>query len=185
MNHFATIDGGRPGTVAFVASDKPDAGALRRADARGIERATLVDAADGPAMLATLREREIDTVALAGYLQYVPTDVTRAYRGRLVNVHPSLLPAFGGRGMYGSRVHRAAIAAGVRISGATVHFVDDEYDHGPIIAQMPVPVFPSDDATQLAARVLRAEHVLFPLAIEAIVAGRVTLTRAGRVEGSV
>ena len=93
----------------------------------------------------------------------------------MVNVHPALLPAFGGRGMYGNRVHHAVIESGARVSGVTVHFVDTQYDHGAIIAQWPVPVFASDDAGTLAARVLRVEHILYPRVIDAVAAGRLSL----------
>jgi len=119
---------------------------------------------------------------LAGYLQFVPADVTRRYIGRLLNVHPALLPDFGGAGMYGARVHRAVLAAGVRTSGPTVHFVDDVYDHGPVIARWPVPVRADDDEHSLAARVLLAEHLLFPRVVQAVAAGQVRLTADGRVD---
>src|SRR6185436_1036035 len=97
------------------------------------------------------------------------------FTGRIVNVHPALLPAFGGPGMYGQRVHQAVIESGARVSGVTAHFVDEVYDSGPIIAQWPVPVFPSDDATSLAARVLRVEHLVYPRVVDAVAAGRTTL----------
>jgi folate-dependent phosphoribosylglycinamide formyltransferase PurN len=126
--------------------------------------------------LADLLERQnIELVALAGYLRYVPTEVVNRYAGRIVNVHPALLPAFGGPGMYGRRVHDAVLAAGVSVSGVTVHFVDEVYDRGRIIAQWPVPVLAGDDRDALAARVLRVEHILYPRVVDAIAAGRVTL----------
>ncbi len=185
LEHFREAKAAQVGRIALVVSDAAGAPALDKAVAGGAEPAILSNPDDGRAMLALLHDRRIDLIALAGYLRRVPDEVTEAYRGRLVNVHPSLLPAFGGRGMYGSRVHRAVIAAGVRVSGVTVHFVDDQYDHGPIIAQNPVPVFPSDDAGTLAERVLRAEHGLYPLAVEAVAAGRVTLCEGGSVRGTV
>jgi folate-dependent phosphoribosylglycinamide formyltransferase PurN len=98
----------------------------------------------------------------------------------MVNVHPALLPAFGGRGMYGSRVHAAVIAAGARVSGATVHFVDERYDQGAIIAQWPVPVLSADTPQALAARVLRVEHALYPPAILAVAQSRISLDQSGR-----
>jgi phosphoribosylglycinamide formyltransferase 1 len=172
-------------TVSLVVSDRADAGALARAVRHGVESLALTDHADGPALEAVLRERRIDLIALAGYLRHVPDVVTRAYRGRMLNVHPSLLPAFGGPGMYGTRVHAAAIAAGVRVSGATVHFVDEVYDRGPIIAQWPVPVLPTDTADTLAARVLRVEHALYPRAVAAVAAGDIRLESSGQVAGTV
>jgi phosphoribosylglycinamide formyltransferase-1 len=194
LSYFVGAEGARrspkegeaaQGTIALVASDNPAAGALGRGTARGIEALVLSQWANGPVLVDLLGDRRIDVIALAGYVRRVPPEVTGAFRGRMLNIHPSLLPSFGGTGMYGRRVHEAVIAAGVRVSGATVHFVDDQYDHGPIVAQVPVPVFPSDDAATLAARVLRVEHALYPRAIEAVVAKRVTLGDDGRVAGSV
>jgi folate-dependent phosphoribosylglycinamide formyltransferase PurN len=98
----------------------------------------------------------------------------------MVNVHPALLPAFGGPGMYGARVHRAVLESGARLSGPTVHFVDEIYDHGPIIAQWPVPVLHGDDETSLAARVLRIEHLLLPRIVHQLTAGRITADDTGR-----
>ena len=98
-----------------------------------------------------------------------------------MNVHPALLPAFGGPGMYGARVHRAVLDAGARISGATVHFVDEQYDRGPIIAQWPVPVLAADTPETLAARVLRVEHILYPRVVHAVAADHIALAADGRV----
>ena len=103
-----------------------------------------------------------DLVVLAGYLKLVPAEVIDRYRGRILNVHPALLPAFGGKGMYGHRVHEAVLASGARESGATVHLVDEVYDRGAILAQARVPVLPGDDPETLAARVLEVEHRLLP-----------------------
>jgi formyltetrahydrofolate-dependent phosphoribosylglycinamide formyltransferase len=159
--------------IALVIADRACA-ALERADAAGIERSLIpVRGADPDelalATLAALEGAAIDVVALAGYLQLVPAPVVERFRGRIVNVHPALLPAFGGPGMYGRRVHEAVIRAGVRVSGATVHHVDEEYDRGRPIAQWPVPVLPDDSPEALAARVLRVEHWLYPIAIERLV----------------
>jgi formyltetrahydrofolate-dependent phosphoribosylglycinamide formyltransferase len=169
--------------VVLVASDRAGVGALERAAARGIAARPVADPADGGAMLTLLGEFAADLVVLAGYLKHVPDVVTRAYRGRMLNVHPSLLPAFGGPGMYGARVHRAVLAAGARVSGATVHFVDEAFDRGPIVAQWPVPVRAGDTPELLAARVLRVEHLLVPRAVEAVAAGRVALGEDGGVRG--
>ena len=171
----------RAATVALVASDRPGAGALERARRRGVTTVSLDPAHRGDGMASLLESHAIDYIALAGYMRFVPGNVTRQWRGRIVNVHPSLLPAFGGAGMYGIRVHQAVIAAGVRITGATVHFVDEQYDHGPIIAQSPVPVFPDDTADALAERVLAVEHSIYPPALDAVARGRVTLGADGRV----
>jgi formyltetrahydrofolate-dependent phosphoribosylglycinamide formyltransferase len=172
-----------PPTIVLVASDRPDAGVLQRARRRGIDACALADHADAAELSRLLTTHRIDLIALAGYLRHVPDSVTRAFRGRIVNIHPSLLPAFGGPGMYGRRVHAAVVAAGVRVSGATVHFVDEAYDRGPIIAQWPVPVSPDDTPDAVAARVLVAEHQLYPRTIAAVAAGRITLGEDGRVRG--
>lgn len=182
LDHLDALGSQRGGEVVLVASDRADAGALQRAGARGI--ATSVLSSD-EALEPLLAEHRIDLVALTGYLRFVPDAITQRYAGRIVNVHPSLLPSFGGGGMYGMRVHQAAIAAGVRVSGATVHFVDAQYDHGPIIAQWPVPVYPLDDARTLAARVLTVEHLLYPRVVDALAAARIRLTGGNRVSGSV
>jgi len=121
-------------------------------------------------------------VVLAGWLKLIPVGVVRAFRGRMINIHPALLPSFGGPGMYGRRVHEAVVASGARISGATVHFVDEVYDHGAIIAQWPVPVMEEDDAEALAARILKLEHRLLPTVVRAFAEGKFALDRAGRVE---
>jgi folate-dependent phosphoribosylglycinamide formyltransferase PurN len=125
----------------------------------------------------------VELVVLAGYLSLVPAEVTERYAGRMLNVHPALLPSFGGHGLYGARVHRAVLAAGARVSGATVHFVDAHYDRGPIVAQWPVPVLADDTPESLAARVLRVEHLLFPRVVDAVARGAIGLDAGGRVRG--
>lgn len=167
-------DGARGVRIARVIASRPGIGALERAARAGVE-ATVVDAretgAEGfsDALLAALEG--IDLVVLAGWLTLVPAEVVRRFHGRMLNVHPALLPAFGGRGMYGMRVHRAVIESGVRVSGATVHRVDERYDEGGIVAQWPVPVRDGDTPETLAARVLAVEHRLLPLAVEAVAGG--------------
>ena len=183
LDYFDALGSQRAATVALVASDRASAGALERARRHDIAAVSLDATQRGAGLAGLLASHAIDVIALAGYLRFVPTDVTRAWRGRIVNVHPSLLPSFGGAGMYGMRVHEAVLAAGVRLSGATVHFVDEEYDRGPIIAQWPVPVLPTDTPETLAARVLDVEHRLYPAALDAVARRRVTLGADGRVAG--
>jgi folate-dependent phosphoribosylglycinamide formyltransferase PurN len=125
----------------------------------------------GALILAELEAHRIDLVVLAGYLQLVPIEIVERYHGRMLNVHPALLPAFGGQGMYGLRVHRAVIESGARVSGATVHLVSDRYDEGRIVAQWPVPVLPWDTPESLAERVLAVEHRILPMAVEAVATG--------------
>jgi formyltetrahydrofolate-dependent phosphoribosylglycinamide formyltransferase len=168
--------------IVLVASNRAPSGALAWARDRGITASTLGSEGDNAdTILRMLGSARVDCVVLAGYLRLVPPEVVRAYRGRLLNVHPALLPAFGGRGMYGARVHRAVLDSGARVSGPTVHFVDEVYDHGEIIAQWPVPVFADDTEAALAARVLRAEHLLLPRVTHFVATGRIALDEDGRV----
>jgi phosphoribosylglycinamide formyltransferase-1 len=141
----------------------------------------LEDPGDSATWLELLQRHETELLVLAGYLRLVPAPVISAYRSRIINVHPSLLPAFGGKGMYGHRVHQAVLASGARESGATVHLVDEVYDHGRVLAQARVPVLPDDTPQRLAARVLEVEHRLLPAAVLAAAqAGRpVELTESG------
>jgi formyltetrahydrofolate-dependent phosphoribosylglycinamide formyltransferase len=172
-NLGALIEALPPGSeaeVALVVSNRADAPALDRARARGIPAVTLDDPANGAEWQRRLKEHRVDLVVLAGYLRLVPADVVAAWRGRMVNVHPALLPAFGGPGMYGARVHRAVLESGARESGATVHLVDEDYDRGAILAQARVPVEPGDTPERLAARVLAAEHRLLPEVVRAAAA---------------
>lgn len=183
IDHFRVLGDARGGDVVLVASDRADAGALERASRAGIATATVASrrAPMGTGLAALLLEHRVDLLLLAGYLQLVPADVTRHMAGRVLNVHPGPLPEFGGPGMYGARVHRAVLAAGVAFSGPTVHFVDEVYDHGAAIAHWPVPVLEGDDDHALAARVLRAEHLLFPRVVQAVATGRVALDARGSV----
>jgi phosphoribosylglycinamide formyltransferase 1 len=185
LDQFDALGDERAGDVVLVASDRRDAGALTRAAARDIPTAIIQTPASTPRgqpLDAILDEYRIDLVALGGYLRLVPAETVERFRGRLVNVHPALLPAFGGAGMYGARVHQAVLDAGAMVSGVTVHFVDQAYDRGPVIAQWPVPVLVDDTAASLAARVLRVEHVLYPLAVNAVAAGRIALAADGTVK---
>ena len=160
-------DDGTAGRVALVVSDRREAGALERAGRAGIPTRVIpvgqrADDEIATETIAALEEHDVELIALAGYTRRVPAPVITRYRDRILNIHPALLPAFGGRGMYGSRVHEAVLAAGCTVSGATVHLVDEEYDRGRILAQWPVPVVENDDAAALAARVLQVEHWLYP-----------------------
>lgn len=157
--------------VVLAVSDRPNAAALTRAGEAGLERRVVRtvgrhtdEIADET--IAVLREHDIDLVALAGYLRLVPAEVVRRYRDRIINIHPALLPAFGGSGMYGTRVHRAVLDAGCLVTGVTVHHVDERFDEGRPIIQWPVPVLRGDSPERLGARVLEVEHIVYPLAIE-------------------
>lgn len=162
-----------PARVVLVLSNRPDAPGLERAAAAGIPSAALRDPADAKEWLQALERHAVDLVVLAGYLKLVPAGVIARFRGRIINVHPALLPSFGGKGMYGRRLHQAVLASGARESGATVHLVDEAFDRGAILSQARVPVLPGDDPERLAARVLEVEHRLLPAAVlAAAAAGR-------------
>ena len=127
------------------------------------------------ALQSALANARPDLVCLAGYMRKVPDTVVAEYAGRLMNIHAALLPAFGGQGMYGRHIHEAVLAYGAKVSGCTVHFVDEHYDTGPIILQSAVPVEDDDTPETLAARVLAAEHAAYPHAISLFAAGRLSL----------
>jgi len=144
--------------VARVISSRADAGALARARRASVPTAVLRDPSDPAELLAALGDAQL--VVLAGYLKLVPTPVVSRFRDRMINIHPALLPDFGGPGMYGQHVHEAVLASGATESGATVHLVDEAFDGGKIIAQEKVRIEPGDTPDTLAARVLEAEHRL-------------------------
>jgi phosphoribosylglycinamide formyltransferase-1 len=155
--------------ISAVLSDR-DALALNTATSRGWKTHRLEDHSDGQEWLDILDEVGADLVVLAGYLRLVPPSVVDRFRGRIINIHPALLPRHGGPGMYGRRVHEAVIAAGDSESGATVHLVDEVYDRGKPLGQGRVLVMPDDTPERLAARVLELEHRLLPAAVRAAAA---------------
>jgi phosphoribosylglycinamide formyltransferase/phosphoribosylglycinamide formyltransferase-1 len=168
IDHFDNISRERIAKVVLVASNRADSPALIRAATASIDIASFDAADEGDQLLDVLQRSRVDLVVLAGYLKRIPPKVVREYSGRILNIHPALLPDFGGEGMYGARVHEAVIASGAKESGVTVHIVNDEYDRGPIVAQWRVPVEPSDTADALASRVLSVEHVVYPRVIEMV-----------------
>ncbi len=177
----ATEEGSLPAEVVCCVSNTPEAGALDRA-ARHEVPTQVIPPADfdapapfGRALLDTLSEHDVSFIALAGYMCKVPDNVVEAFRNRMTNIHPALLPAFGGKGMYGMHVHRAVLDYGVHWTGATVHLVNEEYDQGPIVLQQPVPVYADDTPEGLAARVQDVEHRLYPEALRLFAEDRVRL----------
>lgn len=176
----ASGSGSLSGDIALVVASTKKAYGLVRAAEAGIEnwvfRSEKFDSpeAAGDELLSRLQRRKIGYIALAGYLKLLPPQVVAAYRGRIVNIHPALLPKFGGKGMYGRHVHEAVLAAGETESGPTVHMVDEIYDNGRILEQMKVPVLDGDTPETLAARVLEAEHKLYPKVLDKLIKGEYT-----------
>jgi phosphoribosylglycinamide formyltransferase-1 len=170
--------------IVLVVGGKAGAPALLRAAEAGLTTHVVDpkagdEAAYADALLHALHAAGADTIALAGYMRRLPSSVVAAYRHRVLNTHPALLPAFGGKGMYGEHVHRAVLDYGVKMSGCTVHFVDEDYDTGPIIAQRCVPVRDDDTPETLAARILPEEHAAYVEALQWLAEGRLSV--AGRV----
>jgi phosphoribosylglycinamide formyltransferase-1 len=157
--------------VALVLSDQPQAPVVERARNAGIPVYCLSskERKDGAAQLAILRSYGIDFIALAGYMRLVPKAVVAAYARRMLNIHPSLLPKYGGQGMYGDRVHEAVIAAGERESGITIHWVSDAYDEGAIVEQHRLTIPPAWDAAALKKAVQELEWTHYPRVIDAVI----------------
>ncbi|MDR2883087.1 MAG: phosphoribosylglycinamide formyltransferase [Alistipes sp.] len=170
MEHFADSPIAR---VVLLVSDNPEAGALGRARRFGVPTAVFYRAefANGTAPLAALRATGVDYLVLAGFLRLVPLSIIEAWRDRIVNIHPALLPKYGGKGMYGDNVHRAVIAAGESESGITIHRVDERYDEGAVIAQFRCPVNPGDTPETLATKIHALEHRHFSAIIERDIIG--------------
>ncbi|XP_058212376.1 phosphoribosylglycinamide formyltransferase, chloroplastic isoform X2 [Rhododendron vialii] len=159
--HEAIVEGSVEGEIVVLVTNKPGCGGAEYARDNNIpvilfpgmkEQPDVLSAND---LVTTLRRYKIDFILLAGYLKLIPVELVRAYPRSILNIHPSLLPAFGGKGYYGMKVHQAVIASGARYSGPTIHFVDEHYDTGRILAQRVVPVLANDTADELAARVLQ------------------------------
>jgi phosphoribosylglycinamide formyltransferase 1 len=165
--------------VRLVISSSPTAGGLQYAIDAAVPTEIFVRKnftsaqAYGDAIFAACRAAGVDYVAMAGFLKLAP--VPDDFAGRVLNIHPALIPAFCGHGMYGHRVHEAVLDYGAKVTGVTVHFVDNEYDAGPIIWQQPVPVFDDDTAETLAARVFEAEKEAYPHVLQLLAAGRIKL----------
>jgi phosphoribosylglycinamide formyltransferase 1 len=167
--------------VRVVISNHPGAGALETARNRGIP-AEAVSSGDDDSrtrfverLIGVLNRHGADFIALAGYLKRIPPEVVAAYPDRITNIHPALLPAFGGKGMYGRRVHEAVLENGCKVTGVTIHLVDEKYDCGPIVMQQCVAVLDDDTPDTLAARVLEVEHSLYPKALAFFAEGRVKI----------
>lgn len=171
--------------IRLVVSDRAEAKALDRARSAGVEAVHLDPKtfdgreAHDQALVSLLQDREIDLVCLAGYMRILSPPVVRAFWGKMLNVHPALLPAFPG-----AHAVREALAWGAKVTGVTVHVVDEEVDHGPILAQEAVPILEDDDESSLHARIQDAEHRLYPAVVRSMLEGRVHLDgRRAREDG--
>ena len=168
-------------TVELVISNNADSQALVTAKQKSINTAHLSSLThpDADVLDVTMKDMfeqyEIDYVLLAGFMKKIGSKTLNAYKHRMINIHPSLLPKFGGQGMFGLNVHKAVIEAGEKETGVTIHLVDDEYDEGAILAQQTVEVASEDTAESLAAKVLKVEHVLFAETIQKIIDGSIIL----------
>ncbi|KAF3781226.1 Phosphoribosylglycinamide formyltransferase [Nymphaea thermarum] len=177
--HQAMIQDRIHGEVVVVVTDKPSCGGSEYAREKSIPVVSAPKSSSLPSglpavdLVNALREFKVDFLLLAGYLKLLPVELVRAYPRAILNIHPSLLPAFGGKGYYGIKVHKAVIASGARYSGATIHFVDEHYDTGRILAQRVVPVLVTDSPEELAARVLREEHKLYVEVVTALCEERI------------
>lgn len=175
----AIDDGTLPARVTLLVSNNSNAGALELARSQNIpaihlsQKQFASEAGYEAQLLELLKRHDVELIALAGYMKRVPPKVIERYRNRVLNIHPALLPAFGGTGMYGIHVHEAVLASGAKISGATVHIVDEEYDKGPIVTQKAVEVLNDDTPETLAARVLPVEHEIYPKALAAFARNQV------------
>lgn len=172
----AIAEGRLDSEVVLVASNKEEAGALDRGRAAGV-RAEWVPPGDdyNDRLHSLLEEVNSDLIVLAGYLKLIATKTVKQWKGRMVNIHPALLPTFGGKGMYGIHVHEAILQRGVKVTGVTVHVVDEEYDRGPIVAQRVVPVLDDDTPEVLQKRVLKREHELYPEVLQWFAEGRIRI----------
>ncbi len=179
--HRQIIQGNILGKIVMVFSNNPNCGAIKFAEENSIP-IFIINAARYPNahtrdefLLETCLKAEIDLICLAGFMKMLPQNIVKQYEYRILNIHPGLLPEFGGKGFYGTRVHEAVINTGKRESGATVHFVDEIYDHGPIILQKKVEVMETDTPESLAARVLKVEHELFPEVVKAFCENKIIM----------
>jgi formyltetrahydrofolate-dependent phosphoribosylglycinamide formyltransferase len=179
--HHQIIQGNILGKIVMVFSNNPNCGAIKFAEENSIP-IFIINVARYPNphtrdefLLETCLKAEIDLICLAGFMKMLPQNIVKQYEYRILNIHPGLLPEFGGKGFYGTRVHEAVINTGKRESGATVHFVDEIYDHGPIILQKKVEVMETDTPESLAARVLKLEHELFPEVVKAFCENKIIM----------
>ena len=177
--HNHVQSGEIPGRIVLTISNNPDSGAIEYAREYNIST-LIINKVCYPNSITRIElltqalvENDVDLICLAGYIKLLPTSIVHQYKNRIMNIHPALLPQFGGKGFYGIKVHEAVIASGADQSGVTVHFVDEEYDHGKIIVQEKVEVQSKDTAETLAKRILKVEHELYPKVVKAFCEDRI------------
>ncbi len=179
--HHQIIQGNILGKIVMVFSNNPNCGAIKFAEENSIPIFIINSSrypnphTRGEFLLEACLKAKIDLICLAGFMKMLPQKIVKQYEYKILNIHPGLLPEFGGKGFYGMRVHEAVINTGKRESGATVHFVDEIYDHGPIILQKKVEVMETDTPESLAARVLKLEHELFPEVVKAFCENKIIM----------
>ena len=178
----AAYEGRLSAEVGLVVSNNADAGVLQRAKVLEVNYTTIdqrnFDSEELyiSSLFSVLDENGIDFIALAGYLKLVQPQLINKYKNKITNIHPALLPSFGGKGFYGKKVHEAVLETGCKVSGVTIHLVSEAYDRGPIISQLTVSVLEDDNPESLAARVLKVEHQIYPEALQLFAEGRVKVT---------
>ncbi len=179
--HHQIKQGKIPGEIVLVISNNPNCGAIQFAEENSLP-VLIINETRYPnphtlneLLTDTCLKAEINLICLAGYMKMLPPAFVKQYENKILNIHPGLLPEFGGKGFFGMRVHEAVINSGKRESGATVHFVDEIYDHGPIILQKKVEVLETDTAESLAARILKLEHELFPEVVKAFCENKIIM----------
>jgi len=179
--HHQIKQGKIPGEIVLVISNNPNCSAIEYANENSISHVIINETRypnrhnRGELLIDTCLKAEINLICLAGYMKMLPPAFVKQYENKILNIHPGLLPEFGGKGFFGMRVHEAVINSGKRESGATVHFVDEIYDHGPIILQKKVEVLETDTAESLAARILKLEHELFPEVVKAFCENKIIM----------
>ena len=179
--HHQIKQGKIPGEIVLVISNNPNCGAIEYANENSISHVIINETrypnshTRGELLTDTCLKAEINLICLAGYMKMLPPAFVKQYENKILNIHPGLLPEFGGKGFFGMRVHEAVINSGKRESGVTVHFVDEIYDHGPIILQKKVEVLETDTAESLAARILKLEHELFPEVVKAFCENKIIM----------
>ncbi len=182
------LEGKIKGKIVLLICNKKDAYVIKRAEKYKIPVKILSEKEFEQyddyvnELIETLEEYKTDLIVLAGYLRKVPDKVVKRYKGKIINIHPALLPEFGGKGMYGMNVHRKVLESGKKVSGVTIHFVDEEYDHGPIIVQEKVKIDEDETPESLAEKIHKIEHRLYPWVIKKLCEDKIKLTEKNEVK---